>query len=420
MTNSIARLPELDVAVVESYRVSGTMIERSVRLRSGAVVCTQEQARPSAPQDAPANRFVDAWLRRETAPTVVAEPLTIADLFSGCGGLSLGAQEAARAVGRRAVHVLAVDNNQSALGVYSANFPEAQTNDGDINGLVDGALGARPTRLEKRLQDQLAGLDLAIGGPPCQGHSDLNNHTRREDPKNQLYLRMVRFVEVVRPKRVLIENVPGVAYDRSGVTAVAEQVLRGLGYTVDTGVVRASDVGAAQARRRHLLLATRGEQGVSIGDIAMGFGAPPRPVLDAIDDLDVEPNRGVFGSPATHSRTNQNRIQYLFDHGLYELPDEQRPECHRLKKHSYRAVYGRMYPDRPAPTITAGFGSTGQGRFVHPLRPRTLTPHEAARLQGFPDWFSFETVEGRRALQEMIGNAVPTRLAYAAIVSLLR
>jgi DNA (cytosine-5)-methyltransferase 1 len=83
-------------------------------------------------------------------------------------------------------------------------------------------------------------------------------------------------------------------------------------------------------------------------------------------------------------------------------------------------VYGRMRPDVPAPTITSGFGSTGQGRFVHPLEPRTLTPREAARLQGFPDWFSFSAVDGRRALQEMIGNAVPSRLGYVAAMELLR
>ena len=71
-----------------------------------------------------------------------------------------------------------------------------------------------------------------------------------------------------------------------------------------------------------------------------------------------------------------------------------------------------MYWDKPAPTITGGFGSNGQGRFVHPLRRRTLTPHEAARLQFFPDYFDFGNVK-RRELQQIIGNAVPSKAGYA-------
>jgi DNA (cytosine-5)-methyltransferase 1 len=78
-----------------------------------------------------------------------------------------------------------------------------------------------------------------------------------------------------------------------------------------------------------------------------------------------------------------------------------------------------MYPDRPAPTITAGFLSTGQGRFVHPNHPRTLTPHEAARVQFFPDFFEFG-VKYRRTLQRMIGNAVPPKMAYVVALDLLR
>jgi len=232
---------------------------------------------------------------------------------------------------------------------------------------------------------------------------------------------MVRFVEVVRPRLVVIENVPGVDHDRSRVVETAVKTLQAIGYMVSTGVVRASDLGASQARRRHFLLASLDPQvRPDVSRIPTDFQAPARPALDAIDDLDLEPERGTFGTSAEHSALNQARIRYLFDHDLYDLPDAVRPDCHRLKRHSYRAVYGRMLPDLPAPTITAGFGSTGQGRFVHPLHPRTLTPHEAARLQGFPDWFKFSAETGRRALQEMIGNAVPSKLAYVATVSLLR
>jgi DNA (cytosine-5)-methyltransferase 1 len=92
-----------------------------------------------------------------------------------------------------------------------------------------------------------------------------------------------------------------------------------------------------------------------------------------------------------------------------------RPDCHK-EGTSYGAVYGRMRWDAPAPTLTTGFLTTGRGRFIHPKRPRTITPREAARLQGFPDWFDFIGTEmpARRDLAKWIGNAVPTVLGYLA------
>ena len=114
----------------------------------------------------------------------------------------------------------------------------------------------------------------------------------------------------------------------------------------------------------------------------------------------------------------KKRIAYLFEHDLYDLPNSQRPFCHRAKDHSYVSVYGRMRWNLATQTITTGFGSTGQGRFVHPLRRRTLTPHEACRVQFIPDFFSFPETR-RRHLQEMIGNAVPPKLAYVIALSLL-
>lgn len=407
----------------ERFTLVGDKVRRSVTLRSGKKVHTFESladACVAGPGVSLGAVFSDLWLRRKRAVESAALPLTIADLFSGCGGLSVGAHEAARATGYRAVHVLAVDSNESAMNVYADNFREADVRIGRLEDIVDGDLGSRPTVSERRLAERFAGLDLVIGGPPCQGNSDLNNHTRRQDPRNALYLRMVRFIEVVRPRLVAIENVPGVVHDKSRVVDSALKTLRSVGYSVDAGVVAATDFGAAQLRRRHFLLGSIDPSvKPEVDSLVDLFGAEPRSVLEAIGDIGVEPELGTFGTSARHSLVNQKRIAYLFKHDLHELPDSERPDCHRLKPHSYTAVYGRMYGNRPAPTITAGFGSTGQGRFVHPSEPRTLTPHEAARIQGFPDWFSFSEVSGRRDLQKMIGNAVPSRLAYAAISSIL-
>lgn len=407
-----------EAASVEAYSRTGDRLTRTVHLRDGRLATSFERAGTRA-SDA-GQGFHDAWLRRSSRVESTDSPLSVVDLFSGCGGLSIGAHEAARAVGRHARHVLAVDNNEAALSVFGSNFPEAELHNAGIETLLNGEVGAPLSARERRFSERLAGLDLALGGPPCQGNSDLNNHTRRADPRNELYLRMARFAEVVRPRMMVIENVPGVAHARSSVVPRTQKALEQLGYSVDTGLITATTVGAAQQRRRHVLLATLDpEVKPSVAGVSELFGRPARSVWDAIRDLGVIED-DLFNSPARHHRVNAERIAYLFEHNLYELPNEQRPDCHRLKPHSYTSVYGRMHPNEPAPTITSGFGSTGQGRFVHPYEPRTLTPHEAARVQGFPDWFSFEAAPGRRALQEMIGNAVPSQLAYAAIASLLR
>jgi DNA (cytosine-5)-methyltransferase 1 len=267
-----------------------------------------------------------------------------------------------------------------------------------------------------QLKKQLGDIDLTLAGPPCQGNSDLNNHTRRDDPRNALLLRVVRFAEICRPRSILIENVPGVLRDRGDVVAKAKDQLDQLGYQIDAGVIRADELGVPQARRRFFLLASRDGSPSIVNAVARGR-RPMRPVTWAIADLG-ETGESVFESSASHSEENRRRIGYLFDHDLYDLPDSERPPCHREKSHSYQAVYGRMHPDRPAPTITVGFGSTGQGRFVHPSLPRTLTPHEAARVQSFPDWFAFGGLK-RGQLQKAIGNAVPPRMASVLIRELL-
>lgn len=111
------------------------------------------------------------------------------------------------------------------------------------------------------------------------------------------------------------------------------------------------------------------------------------------------------------------RIDYLFDNDLYELPDAVRPDCHK-NGHTYRSVYGRLKWENPSPTITTGFLTPGRGRYIHPRQRRTLTPHEAARIQAFPDSFSFLSVEGndltKKTLTKLIGQAVPPPLGHAA------
>jgi DNA (cytosine-5)-methyltransferase 1 len=153
-------------------------------------------------------------------------------------------------------------------------------------------------------------------------------------------------------------------------------------------------------------------------------GLEKLPVPDvrwAIEDLQ-DADGSFLDMPTRLSPENERRIAYLFENGSYELPDFLRPPCHR-DGHTYPSMYGRLSWDKPAGTITTGFMSPGRGRYVHPSRPRTLTPHEAARLQGIPDSFRFVRAEGaapsRTQLARWIGNAVPPPLAYAVVLTVL-
>lgn len=415
----VATSPEVE-RVERVSAVKGRLV-RHVSLRQGGEV--RSEVRTSLTRETGSDLSADydlAWLTLKEAPAEESArrgSLRIADLFSGCGGLSVGLREACRALNLSAEFAFASDFNETALDVYRNNFHPGVSVPGPIEQIVDGKVGARRTRSEMELLAKVGRLDFVVAGPPCQGHSDLNNHTRREDPKNQLILRVARFVELFRPQHVLIENVQGIRHDKLGSLGRAKDVLARLGYRMEERVVSADRLGTPQARKRFFLVASLGE--VHGLDLAGSEIDDPRSLGWAINDLLNHESNTAFDSPATHSSVNRRRIDYLFDHGLYELPNSERPPCHRDKAHSYTGVYGRMSWDRPAPTITTGFGSAGQGRFVHPLCRRTLTPHEAARVQFFPDFFDFGE-RGRRQYQELIGNAVPSKLAYAIVLNQLR
>lgn len=357
------------------------------------------------------------FLRRKTTPPALDRPrgvVRVADLFSGCGGMTLGLYEAARRTGLLMEVVLALDLDPDAVAVYDSNLGHAIA--GRIEDYFDGETGsARLTPRERHVRRRCGTVDVLVGGPPCQGNSDLNNHTRRDDPRNRLYVRMARAARVLRPSFVVVENVPAVVHDLGGAADLTRECLEQLGYSTWAGILDLGLLGVPQRRSRHFLLASSDET-VPASQI-IGLLRPSikqRSVRWAISDL-VEANGTPFDATGAVSPQNQERISWLFENDEFVLPNELRPPCHRLKPHSYKSVYGRMRWDDPAPTITTGFGSMGQGCFIHPAHRRTITPHEAARLQTFPDFFSFSAVSRRSSWARLIGNAVPP----LAIVRLL-
>jgi DNA (cytosine-5)-methyltransferase 1 len=230
---------------------------------------------------------------------------------------------------------------------------------------------------------------------------------------------MARAAKVFRPSHIIIENVQGLPHDRSGVLERTLDVLGEEGYHFSHGLVDIARLGVPQRRRRHIVLASRVGPVRDLHDIVLDAECNERDVAWAIKDLSDSTNGSIVNTPSRPSKDNHARMDYLFDNGLFELPNEQRPPCHRDKKQTYTSVYGRMRWDRPSQTITSGFFSMCMGRYVHPERRRTITAHEAARLQFFPDYFKFESAKSRTALARIIGNAVPMKLSYVLARELL-
>lgn len=356
------------------------------------------------------------FLRAKARPAIVrsATPIRLVDLFAGCGGMSVGIEAAARQQGCQAQVELAMDSDPSVAAIYRRNFPDAVVRAEPVGAAFAVGLDARKTSAERELASKLKGIDLLLGGPPCQGHSDLNNHTRRCDPKNLLYLQMARAARVLAPKVAVIENVPSVQWDHSRVLELTMDGLRSEGYRVRGQVIDSRAVGVPQRRRRFVVIASRideVEPETVLREVSVRMaGHPDRTVRWAIEDLVSPGSDSPFDSPSRPTKVNTARIEYLFANDCFDLPNDRRPECHQDGTHSYVSVYGRLSWDKAAQTITTGFGCMGQGRYVHPSERRTITPHEAARLQTFPDWFDFGSSTARGILAKAIGNAVPPLL----------
>lgn len=433
-------VPEPDEAPRESYVQRGGQLLRLVLRGNGTVTESVMGAADYRLRDpSRLQARADGMLLRGddflAAPDGAAS-ISVVDLFSGIGALSWGVIEGARAVGLRADIVLAADVDPAPLKVLEDSLKPlpGAVRCLDIGEALAGT-GRSPTEAERAfLNDCPDHPDILVAGPPCQGHSRLNNHTRHDDARNDLYGRVVRFVELRRPRLVIIENVDTVTADQRGNAAAARLRLEALKYSVSEGTVHLNRLGVPQRRRRHLLVATRPDQpslDVSATVRAYAVSAPQaRTVRWAIGDLVDAVADGEFGRPSTPVAQNERRLGWFGEHpGVLDLPNAERPDCHRVpkqlkdgtvKEHTYRSMYGRLDGDAPAQTITSGFGSMGQGRYVHPDRLRTLTPHEAARLQFVGDAFDFSSVVGRGRLARMIGNVAPMKLAYPFVVELLR
>ncbi len=328
------------------------------------------------------------------------------DLFSGCGGLTLGLKKAGfRVLG-------ALDNDALSMETFRANHAEVRTWKLDIRKLA-----AR--KLMRGLRLRPGQLDLLAGCPPCQGFSamrTLNGSKRTQDARNDLVFDFLRFIRVLRPRSVMLENVPGLAKDRR--ISQFKRELRRLGYRYKCEVLNAADYGVPQRRRRMILVASRAFEPL--------FAEPStsrRTVRDAIGNL-TRPNAGrdpLHCSNANRTPRIMTMIRCIPRNGgsRNALGRGEQLECHR-KCDGFRDVYGRMAWKEVAPTITSGCINPSKGRFLHPSQNRAITLREAALLQSFPMGYSVSLRRGRYAAAALIGNALPPEFVRRHAVRLLK
>jgi DNA (cytosine-5)-methyltransferase 1 len=357
----------------------------------------------------------------------LSKDINIVDLCSSIGGLSLGVFEAAKSLGMHPRATFAADIDNEALDVYKINFSPMFAKNISISELVDFGLKSinnekifsyEPEILDVDLMKQIGNVDVFLAGPPCQGHSNLNNSTRRNDPRNNLYLDAVAIAIALKSKNIIIENVRTVTKDHKNVIELTRKILQNYNYNIEEVVINADDIGGGQTRIRHFMLASI-DKFICANEIVKKNQWPKMNLKDIIDEVPILLVNEVLLRKADYNEENIKRINYLFDNNLYDLPDHVRPDCHKDGNHGYNSVYGRLKWDLPSPTITTGFSSPGRGRYVHPAERRTINAHEASRIQGFPDSFQFGKDLKPTKATKWIGDAVPSSLSYITGLSVL-
>jgi DNA (cytosine-5)-methyltransferase 1 len=343
-------------------------------------------------------------------------PIDVIDMFSGCGGMSAGFQ-AVNALVPAYRLAMAVDIDPDANRTYEANLgicPEK---------LDVGELARSPKRIRTIIdsvrQSPTAPL-VMIGCAPCQGFSSHRNSTGESDGRNSLFLSFARIAATIKPDAIVVENVPEILTDRYWpVVEQARLVLKRAGYRTVVIVHDMAEFGVPQHRFRALMIGMRQDFRTPAGFLTRNSF---RTVRQAIGDLPmIAPGQVRDSDPmhftASHRESTIRTIMAVPPDGG-SRPWAAGPECLRRAEAKngravYEDVYGRLWWDRPAITVTAYARNPASGRYVHPEQHRGLSIREAALLQSFPrDWNFSGTFD---SCFRQIGNAVPP--AFAAFLA---
>jgi DNA (cytosine-5)-methyltransferase 1 len=325
--------------------------------------------------------------------------IQVVDFFSGCGGTSLGLEQAGMSI------AAGIDNDPDAAATYRENFPKAKFFERDIQDISVEEVGQLMTSSEM----------VFAGCAPCQPFSR-QNRSSKVDGRRLLLGEFQRFVTALRPGYVVVENVPGLQRVGSdGPLTEFIAALEAVGYRISWDILHASHFGVPQRRTRFVLVASLLKGGASLPQETYGpKRRQPSRVRDWMSGLPTLSAGSVHPDDQDHaamalSDLNMERIRATPEGGGREAwPDRLLLECHA--KHSgHSDVYGRLAWDRPASAMTTRCLSYSNGRFGHPEEDRAISVREAACLQTFPRTFKFSGTVTSRGRQ--VGNAVPPLLA---------
>lgn len=316
--------------------------------------------------------------------------MNVVSLFSGAGGLDIGFHEAGYDI------ILASDIMQQAKETYNANFSETPYILQDICEVTSDYI--------KEIIGNKS-VDVIIGGPPCQGFSNMGNKNSA-DPRNLLFENYVRIVNDLQPRCFLFENVKGLytMFEGRFFKKVVKSFLN-IGYNVFFSLIDSSNYGVPQKRERVIIVGTKINRQFlfPIGNNnSFGKLTAFENVGEAINDL-IERGEEVPNHIAlSHSNKVVRRYKLIPEGGKLPKPEEL-PEDIRRK--GFGTTYVRLHRDKLSPTIVPGNNALP----VHPILDRSLTPREAARIQTFPDSYIFKG--DRRSQCILVGNAVPPLMA---------
>lgn len=358
----------------------------------------------------------------------------LVDLFAGCGGLSTGMENA----GFTPWFVNEIVPQY--CDTYKANhqLPEGHCYVGDIN------------ELNNYIQDYkgfLQGIDLVCGGPPCQGFSTANRQRIIDDPRNSLYRAYLQFLQYVRPKFFVMENVVGMA---KKLPEIKEDFSKYLGdeYVFDAKVLEAQNYGVPQNRRRLIFIGNRmGVKPQAIFDEIDKQKRSPfflRDALEGLPKLKVKKQKGKSGVENYESGLTVRDFTYtindfyrfingekvidkLYNHkNRYNNPRDleifrRLPQGgdsthesiadimpYTRRNNIFKDKYYKLEEGKICKTITSHM-KYDCNMYIHPWEARGLSPREAARIQTFPDDYVFQGAQNSWYAQ--IGNAVPVKLA---------
>jgi len=340
--------------------------------------------------------------------------LRAVDFFCGAGGMTHGML-------RAGIQVLGgIDNAEDCRRTYEENNAPARFINADVEKLtaeeLSSLLGIVPD--DERL--------VFIGCSPCQYWSKIQTEKKKSEKSAFLLREFERFVGEFRPGYVVLENVPGLKTNTQSHLPAFLRFLKKHGYAHAEAIVDASGYGVPQHRKRFLLVATRNHASVQLPERSGGI-VTVRDVIGEHNGFPRIPAGHVDETPFAHSTAdlsedNLCRIRMTPKNGgnrySWKDTDLQIP-AYKGKDGSFKDVYGRIYWDKTAPTITTKFHSLSNGRFGHPEEDRALSLREGACLQTFPRDYVFHS-SSRGNIARQIGNAVPPALAEHIGAHLIR